>query len=271
LTAPVTIQQLLSNTGGIPDYYALPAYFRDVQADPTQPWTVDEFLAHTLPRGLTFAPGQGWGYSNVGFLLLKLVIEQVTHQSLRTVVQERMVAPLRLQHTLVAEALDDAQILTPGYSAFLRDDDTLEDIRSRYHPGWVSHGVVISTAPDLARIYEAVFTGQLVHPRLLAAMQVPVLVPGQHPLFHQTAYGLGVMLDPQAAYGTVAGHGGEGPGYSAAALCFPNVAGHRVISVALVNRDQHDAGLTIAFRLVDALAAWLEREREAEADRQRAR
>lgn len=259
LATPVTVRQLLRHTGGVPDYSELRAYFEAVKAHPAEPWTPAEFLERTLPRGLKFAPGQGWGYSNIGFLMVRLLLERVTNSPLREVLREGIFAPLGLQRTFVAESLADARTLTPGYSAFFSHDGALADVAPVYHPGWVSHGVVISTAPELARIVEALFAGRLVHPDLIETMLDPVLVPGEHPLFGQPAYGLGLMLDPRSPYGPVAGHGGGGPGYSAAALHFPHVGGQRLVSVALTNRDQDDLGLRIALALTHALAtesAW---------------
>ncbi|HEX6385618.1 MAG TPA: serine hydrolase domain-containing protein [Anaerolineae bacterium] len=254
LDVPLTVRQLLNHTSGLPDYGGMPIYHQAVADRPGDPWTPEQFLQQTLANGLKYRPGEGWGYSNVGYLVLKLLIEQVTNASLRQVLQEQIFAPLELQQTAVAETLEDTQSLTPGYSTLSSPDGSLHDVASRYHPGWVSHGVVVSTAPELTRIFQALFDDQLLPPALRQAMLVPVLVPGQHPLFHQPAYGLGVMIDPQSPYGSVVGHGGGGPGYSTAALHFQNVAGHGVVSVALANRDQPDLGLTIAFQLVDTLA-----------------
>jgi D-alanyl-D-alanine carboxypeptidase len=122
----------------------------------------------------------------------------------------------------------------------------------------VSHGVVISTAPELARLIDALFTGRLLGAERRAAMLEPVLVPHQHPLFQQPAYGLGVMIDPQSRYGVIVGHGGGGPGYSAGALHLPDVHGHRITSIALANRDQDDLGLSLAFQLAMVAADALE-------------
>ncbi len=212
LAMPVTVRQLLRHTGGLPDYGGLPAYFEELQAHPAQPWTPEEFLERTLPRGLTFAPGQGWGYSNVGFLIVRLLLERVTDSPLREALRQSLFAPLGLRRTFVAETLTDARALTPGYSGLFSQDGALADVAPVYHPGWVAHGVVISTATELARIVEALFTGRLVRPDLLAMMLDPVLVPGAHPLFRQPAYGLGLMRDPRSPYGPVAGHGGGGRG-----------------------------------------------------------
>ncbi len=129
----------------------------------------------------------------------------------------------------------------------------MTDISRRYHPGWVSHGVVISTASELARIIDAIFDGRLVPPALLPEMLRPTRVPVEHPLFVEPSYGLGAMLDPGSPFGAVAGHGGGGPGYSAGALHFPNVGGRRVTTVALANSDRGDLGLSIAFGLAETV------------------
>lgn len=255
LPQPVTIRQLLNHTGGIPDYGGIPEYHEAVRASPEQPWTSAQFLERTLSGGLAFEPGHGWGYSNIGYLILKLLLERVHGQSLRDIMRETIFAPLDLQCTFVAENLADASELTHGYSTYFSSDDVPSDVTPHYHPGWVSHGVVISTAPEIAHIFEALFAGRLLDDSSLAAMLEPVPVPAEHPLFSQPAYGLGLMIDSGSPYGLVAGHGGGGPGYSTGAIHLPDVNGRRVTSVALANADHGDLGLPIAFALAEQVAA----------------
>lgn len=255
LPEPVTIRQLLNHTGGIPDYGGMPEYHKAVRANPDQPWTSAEFLERTLAEGLAYEPGQGWGYSNIGYLILKLLLQRVYGQPLRDILRDAIFAPLGLQRTFVAESLTDAAMLTPGYSTFFAPGDEPSDVAPRYHPGWVSHGVVVSTAPEVARLVEAMFECQLVRATSLAAMLEPVDVPDSHPLFSQPAYGLGLMIDAASPFGVVAGHGGGGPGYSAGAIHLSNVNGQRVTSVALANSDRGDLGLRLAFALVEQVAA----------------
>jgi D-alanyl-D-alanine carboxypeptidase len=254
LDTPVTIRQLLNHTSGLPDYGALPTYQEAVHTHPTHPWTDDDFLVQTLSNGLAFTPGQGWGYSNLGFLLLRQVVEVVTGNSFGTALHKQIIVPLGLQKTFVAHTLDDARHLTPGYSTLFQRDTLVQDVRSSYHPGWVAHGVVVSTAPELVCIIDSLFSGHLLTALSGAAMLEPVLVPYQHTFFQEPAYGLGVMIDPQSRYGLIAGHGGDGPGYSTGALHIPNVHGHRVTSIVLANRDQDDLGLRMAFTLAMTVA-----------------
>lgn len=248
---PMTLRQVLNHTGGLPDYGALPAYKADLRADPATPWTDDAFLSRTLLRGLLFPPGEGWAYSNIGYLLVRRIIERLTGAPLREALADLIVDPLGLrQTTVVAASLADTHVLTPGYSSQLDADGDVHDISRRYHPGWVSHGVVIATALDLARMLDGVLAGDVLGPALPAAMLAPVDVPFPHPLFARPAYGLGLMIDRASPLGLVAGHGGGGPGYAAGALGVTAASGHRVTAVALANRDHGEIGLETAFALL---------------------
>lgn len=251
----ITIRQLLNHTAGLPDYSTLPEYFAAVRATPSQPWSRDEFLERSLAQGALSEPGEGWQYSNIGYLLVKNVIEQVTQMSLREAVGAYIVEPLGLRRTHVAEFLADAAWLTPGWSTFFGGDDGAIDATRVYHPGWVSHGVIVSTARETALLLDALATGKLVRPESLASMLEPVVLPFEHALFRTPAYGLGVMIDAGSADGTVFGHGGGGPGYSLGALHFTSIAGRRVTSVAFVNSEAGDVSLEMAFRIAEAVAA----------------
>jgi D-alanyl-D-alanine carboxypeptidase len=255
MATPVTLRQLLNHRGGLPDYGALPAYNDALRAHPQQAWTPNQFLEQMLQDQLLFAPGQSWRYSNIGYLLLLMTLEAVLGAPLHAVLREQVFAPLGLPAMTVARSLEGAGSLTPGYTAFFSETGDLADMRVSYHPGWVAHRVVISTAGELARFFESHSEGALLSAAMMEAMAEPQIVPVTHPFFTQPAYGLGLMLDPQSPYGLVAGHGGGGPGYATAAFRFPNVRGHSVIAVALANRDHPELGLAIIYSLIELLAA----------------
>ncbi len=256
LETPVSVRRLLNHSGGIPDYGGLPAYYAAVRAHPGRPWSDAEFLAATLGQGLAYPPGAGWGYSNIGYLLLRRLAERISTQPLADALREALFAPLGLDGCFVARGLEDAALLTPASSAFFTRG-ALEDVRQVYHPGWVSHGVVAATAPELARLLDGILGGALLSSGSRAAMLDALDVPVQHPLFRQPGYGLGLMVDRQSRFGLLAGHGGGGPGYSAGAFCLPHAGGHRVTAAALVNSDAGDAGQLLAHRALMLAAEML--------------
>jgi D-alanyl-D-alanine carboxypeptidase len=128
---------------------------------------------------------------------------------------------------------------------------------SLYHPGWVSHEVVVSTAPELAKIIEALFLNRILSATLIEQMLYPVHILGKFPLFEKLAYGLGLFIDLESHHGMVAGHTGEGLGYSVAAFHFSDLAGSRITIAAIANQDRHDYGLVLVYKLVEVLKKFL--------------
>lgn len=255
LDSSITLRQLLSHTSGLPDYGGTSAYNNAVKATPNSPWSKATFLDLAQTQGLQFSPGKGWAYSNIGYLLLKCILEEVMNLSMQQCLHEVIFRPLSLQKTFVPNTLHDVQELTPGYSTFFSGDE-LQDATRFYHPGWVAHGVVVSTAPEVSKIMDALFAGTLLNPLVVEQMLCPVHLLGKHSLFSYLGYGMGFFLGVDSPYGMASGHVGEGPGYSVAAFHFPSLVGNRVTAIALANRDQHDLGLQLVFRIVHTLEKW---------------
>ena len=255
IETPISIRQVLNHTGGLPDYGGLPEYHAALRAHPDAPWTSAEFLGKTLGRELLYMPGHGWRYSNIGYMLLRMILESETGLTLGQVVRQYLTFPFGIGQITIAATLDDMADLAPGYSTALGEDGVVDNVIPRYHPGWVAHGLARSPAPDVARFLDLLFNGDLMEPPLLNQMLMAVPVTTTHPWMSSPSYALGLMMDPTSEYGPVAGHTGGGPGYSTAAYHFPHVNGHHVSSVAFVNRDGNDLATDIVFAMVQRFAA----------------
>ncbi|PSR18244.1 serine hydrolase [filamentous cyanobacterium CCP3] len=250
---PISLRQILSHTSGLPDYGGLPAYHKAVKVSPGFPWSVQDYLNVAHTHGLLFEPGTGWSYSNIGYLALKTLLEQTTGRSLQKILDALFFRPLELAHTFVAASLVDAADLTPGYTRAL-DGDELVNMAPRYHPGWVSHGVVVSTAAELAAMIDALFTGQILDLSLVEQMAHPVHSLGAHPPLQNVGCGLGLFMDTDSPYGQVAGHSGGGPGYSTAAFHFSSLAGSPTTIAAATNQEGNNVGVDVAYAAARALA-----------------
>lgn len=152
----ITLRQLLSHTSGLPDYSEVSAYFEAVKATPGDPWSTKKYFDLAQTQSLQFSPGKGWKYSNFGYLIIKHILEEVTGLPIQQLLQKFIFTPLCLQKTFIPSTLYDVCQLTPGYSTFFSRDE-LQDVTRIYHPGWVAHSVVISTAPELAKIVDSLF------------------------------------------------------------------------------------------------------------------
>ena len=66
---PFTLRQLLQHRTGLPDYGKLRSYHEAV-ARGDVPWPRDRLLAEVEADRLEFAPGTGWTYSDIGYMLV---------------------------------------------------------------------------------------------------------------------------------------------------------------------------------------------------------
>ena len=233
----ITIRQLLNHTSGLPDYGATEAYQNSLKQCPTEPWTDEEFIAYTCGYRLRTTPGTTFNYSNIGYLYLRLILESVSGRPLSEVLQERIFVPLALRSTSVHTSLFDQRTLVAAQSRYFGQGEAA-DIRDFYHPGWVAHGLVASTAVDVATFYSRLFDGE---ETLLGYDSVAELaklhpVKERHRFFRNPGYGLGVMGDERLT-GSIYGHTGSGPGYCAAAYVLLNPYGDPITAVALVNGE----------------------------------
>ena len=89
---PVTIDQMMRNSSGLPDFLELLRLGGHGLDKPARP--ADLLAACVRNRHLNFAPGSRFLYSNTNFLLLGLIVEKLTKKKLGDVLAERIFKPL---------------------------------------------------------------------------------------------------------------------------------------------------------------------------------
>lgn len=244
---PMTLRQLLNHTSGMPDYGGMPSYQEAVRRTPETAWEPRRFMELLSDATPLFAPGQGWSYSNLGYMLINRIVEVVSGLTPAESLASRIAAPLGLRETRFVSSRADAHDLTPGFEG----GPVRENLIARYDPGWVSHGVVRSTAMELAMLMEGLASGRLLGDVWLGQMLKAVPVPGAFAPGREPAYGLGLMVET-APFGRAFGHNGEGPGYSVACWSV-TAAGHRLVGACMVNQGIPNAAQTLLFKVFDAV------------------
>ncbi len=106
-TTTITVRQLLAHSSGLGD---VPDAYLAVQAyGTTLPASEREIAGFALSTGLNFTPGTRKGYSNAGYLVLGLIIEQVTGEDYETAVKRLVMAPLGITRAHLTATTRDAQ------------------------------------------------------------------------------------------------------------------------------------------------------------------
>jgi CubicO group peptidase (beta-lactamase class C family) len=211
LRPDVTVHHLLSHTSGIADY----AEEEDEDFDYAALW-VDRPV-YTMLRPADFLPlfgdlppyrppGGRWHYSNAGYILLALVVEELTGQEFPAAVAERVFDPAGMTGSGYFRTDDVRPDVAVGYlERGSRDEPFRTNVFATPVLGG-GDGGACSTAADLDRFLRAYGDGSLfgtaVRDEMLTARAEP---------WPRVGYGYGVYLLPGGQFG----HDGGDPGVTA--------------------------------------------------------
>ena len=91
---PVTIQHLMRNTSGIPDYEEKLELASDKYLEyMKQPQSAERIVDDARKLPLDFVPGSKFKYSNTGFIVLSMAIEKATGRSFAEYVETELLRP----------------------------------------------------------------------------------------------------------------------------------------------------------------------------------
>ncbi len=142
----------------------------------------------------------GRAYSNIGYLKLARLIEQVTGSTLRVALGTLVSAPCQLATARPATSPADLEGVRMGAV-------------SSCHPGWAYHGLVVGTVADAARLLGALVAGRLLEPGTRGDMMQGRRLPQHRGAAHlDPAHGLGLVLSALDPGDHPVGHAAAGPG-----------------------------------------------------------
>jgi D-alanyl-D-alanine carboxypeptidase len=224
--ARITLRELADMTSGIADDFANPEF--SVEYLTGESFTPSRLVELGVSQPPLFTPGTAWSYSNTNTVLLGMVIQKVTGQSLATALKQRVFAPLGLRGTSLPSKRPLPKPFAAGYTYQTLNGRLGDATLNTPTATWAAGGMV-STVPDLLKAAPMFGTGR---PLLSAATQRQreqwVGFPPNSP---QQRYGLGVF-----DFDGWIGHNGGIPGYTAIAWYLPQ---RRLSLVVAVNSDIH--------------------------------
>lgn len=218
---PPTLRMLLSMSGGLTEDNAW--------VDP-QIGTSEEELLATVAKGLKYShtPGTVYEYSNTGFTLAGMALQEVTGRRYAEFVTTELLEPLGMTGTKLSPSEFDDAARAAGYS--LDPDDNWVPYPLAESGAFLAAGGIVSTVRDLSVwvtwLGEAFRPGRSLGADVLSRasrreMQRPETM-GQSSVSLRPAgswrvtiggYGLGLAIDQELHYGTVVSHAGGLPGY----------------------------------------------------------
>ena len=196
----ITIEELLSHTSGIADYYSEKpkdgkSLFEMFLEEPERSWTVDETIERVRnDLEPNFLPGTDASYSDTNFQLLGKIIEFVTGKSLYLVYEEFFFHPLNLKHTWLAGYSKPQLSLSVSPADVFYQDRNIKNIRS--NGSYWADGGIVSTAEEEIIFLKALNEGRIIHESTLKLMH------NWHKLESPFQYGYGTMyFEPASLWG----------------------------------------------------------------------
>lgn len=230
----ITIQQLANHTSGLSEITDSPAFQARKRRDPSARWSPEQLVRFAHEEHL---PGAVYDYANTNYVILGMLIERVSGQSVRSFFRDTLIGPLGLKGTDVAEAGDKPKLNCHGYAG--KQDLTC------HNPSWAwCAGHLVSNVADLTSWIRAECTGMVLSPASQKKL-VAIVKPSVNA-------GFGIEN-----YNGWLGHTGRIEGYSSACFYSPTLDSTVVVLVNRMDPDDPQNGISREIPLLnDVISAF---------------
>lgn len=194
----ITIEQLLTHTSGLGDY------FQQAFDSPHTKWyeEFNDFSDIIGKATLLFKPGEKWAYSNLGYLVLGLLVEKLTGMTYYSYISQNIFIPANMTDSGFWLYNEPVKNCASGYGydeerGIWRNRTVIPVLRGNSSGGW------FSTVDNLSKFMEAVLSN-----KLLSNCYTNAMITSK-PELNAPNYGYGFFVTNEKL-----GHGGGGTGTS---------------------------------------------------------
>lgn len=170
----ITIEHLLTHTSGIPDYFD-----EEIESDYELCWkekpvyqmrSAVDFLDFIKDKPMKFTPGERFAYSNMGFVLLGWVVENISGMRFQTYIEEKIFGPAWMRSS---GYFSNDQLPEHCATGYLLDGDNWR--ANIFSIPVVGHGDggVYTTAADIGRFWKALLSKTYFSEELFTQMTTP--------------------------------------------------------------------------------------------------
>lgn len=175
-TGDIQIHHLLSHTSGLPDFYEDKPkqgarLLQEILDNPSRSWTPQETIQWSkVNLSPHFPPGNRVHYTDTGYNLLGLIIENITSKPYHEALHDLLFTPLQMKHSYLSQYSQPA--MKSGYPvANLYIDDLIINVDD-YHSfsSFYSGGQTVCTLDDQLLFMKALVNHQVIKKETLAKM-----------------------------------------------------------------------------------------------------
>jgi len=177
----ITISQILSHTSGLANYTENRKFMQEESGLKVTP---KDFVLKYCSEDLIFEPGTKWEYSNSGYFILGLIIEEITGKSWEDNLQENILTPVGMTSSGNEHSDKTYENKAKGYTRLLGDFKPARFLEMTIP---YSAGSMYSTVEDMFKWDQVLYTDKLLSNELKEKMFTPV----------QNSYGYGWQIIEQ--------------------------------------------------------------------------
>lgn len=190
----ITVKMLLNHRSGIPYYgnfTSLPGVWNTKNTITNK--DVLNLLA-TKDIRLDFKPNTRFTYCNTNYVLLALIVEQITNKSFQDTMKDLILEPLQMRNTFVLDNLDNKDNITQSYHA------NSSKMHWDYLDGTYGDKNIYTTARDMLKLDKALYSDNF----LSKAIKEQMFKGYSYEKSGANNYGLGIrMIEPKEKGGNL--------------------------------------------------------------------
>jgi D-alanyl-D-alanine carboxypeptidase len=252
----ITIRRLLNHTSGLNDIADNVDFWEGIFWEPSKSWNPEDIII-AFNKEPVFPIGSDWNYSSTGYIMLRMIIEDITGSDICSVYKDLFFVPYGLTNTYASKGE-----LQPGTAHGWFDidsDGSYEDFYPWPRTAFASGicGEIFSSAEDLAKWAKAMYHDKTVLSQESLDQMLTFHSPCTGEEFFAAGYGLGAFkFNPDLVNGMNAiGHSGNAPGYAAASIYIPEYE----VCLGFVDNTEEGNSMYIMGDFIAILTDYLEK------------
>ncbi len=202
----IKVENLLTHTSGIPNLFNDPPFRARKGAD----MSAEDQFKYAISLPLLAEPGTQFNYSSANYVILSILIHQISGQNYEDYIREKFLTPLDMNHT-----------------SFDQDSRLIPSVATPYGPGpsradyisptlGIGAGSYFTTTADLAKWTTALFGGKILSPTWVKIMTT------EFQLKDGTKVHYGYGLRPHRFHGDYIESTGDIPGFHSDTVYLPD-------------------------------------------------
>ncbi|MGB8490110.1 MAG: serine hydrolase [Bacteroidales bacterium] len=206
-SSEVTIHELLTHTSGLQESWD-EDLFKNVPVE----FKTDDIIREIKKFKYVFNPGESWRYSNMGYIVLSIIIERISGSSYYNFLRENFFEQLGMINTGIPQRNDlfSCETLKNEATGYYYENSKIYKVFNLDRSSGA--GAIYSTLEDLFKWNEAVFNNNVLSPGDLNMALTPVQTNDGSPGKYGFSYGYGWQISKLNGLKRIY-HGGATDGY----------------------------------------------------------